>query len=47
MWSNVAAVTVDSASQGQVALVMYEWKDVQYLGKTQRGAEDQDLPVRR
>nr|AAZ14927.1 putative mannosyltransferase [Coprinellus disseminatus] len=48
MWGGSNAyinVTVDSASQGQVALVIYEWKDVQYLGKTQRGGEDQDLPI--
>ncbi|KAJ3530094.1 hypothetical protein NMY22_g8718 [Coprinellus aureogranulatus] len=48
MWGGSDAyinVTFDSTSQGQVALVMYEWKDVQYLGKMQRGAEDQDLPI--
>lgn len=39
-------VTFDSASQGQAAMVIYEWKDVQYLGKERRGAEEDDLPVK-
>ncbi|RXW19153.1 hypothetical protein EST38_g6688 [Candolleomyces aberdarensis] len=47
MWGGPSAyinVTFDSASQGEAALVIYEWKDVQYLGKERRGAEEDDLP---
>ncbi|KAJ2914289.1 hypothetical protein MD484_g6138, partial [Candolleomyces efflorescens] len=47
MWGGPSAyinVTFDSASQGQAALVIYEWKDVLYLGKERRGAEEDDLP---
>lgn len=32
-----------STSQGQVAMVIYEWSDVQYLGKVTSAAGD--LPV--
>jgi hypothetical protein len=37
------AVTFDKASQGQLAAVIYEWSDVDYLGKTTSYVED--LPV--
>jgi hypothetical protein len=33
------------ASQGQLAMVVYEWTDVEYLGKT-TSQEDETLPVR-
>lgn len=37
------AVTFDKSSQGQLAAVIYEWSDVEYLGKTTSYIED--LPV--
>jgi hypothetical protein len=36
-------VTFDSTSQGQVAMVIYEWSDVEYLGKVTSTVGD--LPV--
>ena len=36
-------VTFDGSSQGQLAAVIYEWSDVDYLGKTTSFVED--LPV--
>lgn len=36
-------VTFDSISQGQVVMVIYEWSDVQYLGKVTSTVGD--LPV--
>lgn len=37
-------VTFDSSSQGQVAMVIYEWADAQYLGKVTDPTDD-SLPV--
>jgi len=37
-------VTFEDNSQGQVAMVIYEWKDVEYLGKA-TGPQDDYLPV--
>lgn len=37
------SVTFDSTSQGQVAMVIYEWSDVEYLGKVTSTVGD--LPV--
>ena len=37
-------VTFDSTSQGQLAMVIYEWKDMQYLGKI-TSQVDNMLPV--
>lgn len=37
-------VTFDSDAQGQVAMVIYEWGDVDYLGKV-TSATDEGLPV--
>ena len=40
-------MTFDPSSDGQVALVMYEWKDVQYLGvETPETVSQEDRPVR-
>ena len=36
-------VSFDSTSQGHLAMVIYEWKDYQYLGKVTSKTED--LPV--
>ena len=36
-------VTFDKSSHGQLAAVIYEWSDVQYLGKTTSYIDD--LPV--
>jgi len=45
--AHILPVTFDNASQGQAAMVIYEWSDVQYLGKDQRGDEVDELrPVR-
>ena len=41
--SSVLLVTFDAASQGQLATVIYEWRDVSYLGKDT--SHDEDLPV--
>lgn len=35
-------VSFNPASSGQVALVIYEWKDVQYLGAQTHSSEDED-----
>lgn len=37
-------VSFDSGSQGQAALIMYEWKDAPYLGKV-TNAVDETMPV--
>jgi len=39
----VAKVTFDDSSHGQLAMVIYEWQDVKYLGKETYGEDD--LPV--
>ena len=41
--SGLVAVTFDATSQGQLAMAIYEWQDVSYLGKVTIG--DNDLPV--
>jgi len=38
-------VTFDAKAQGSLAMVIYEWKDVQYLGKETSTASDEELPV--
>ena len=38
-------VTFDAASQGNLAMVIYEWADVQYLGKETTTDSDEGLPV--
>lgn len=48
----VFTVTFDPTSSGQVALVIYEWADVAYLGaetpdETVGSGHDSNLPVRR
>ncbi|KAJ7786519.1 lung seven transmembrane receptor-domain-containing protein [Mycena metata] len=46
MWANEKTyinVTFDAASQGQLAMVVYEWSDVQYLGKITSFTDD-ELP---
>jgi hypothetical protein len=44
--SNVVPVSFDSTSQGDLAMVIYEWADVKYLGKVTTPADDEtDLPV--
>lgn len=40
-----STVTFDSSSQGELAMVIYEWKDVRYLGKETSPGTDDDLPV--
>lgn len=44
---NFLAVTFDATSQGNLAMVIYEWADVQYLGKETTTESDEDLPVSR
>lgn len=41
---NLAQVSFDSSSQGQLAMVIYEWADAPYLGKI-TSEEDDYLPV--
>ncbi|KAF7339301.1 Integral membrane protein [Mycena sanguinolenta] len=46
MWANENTyinVTFEDASQGQLAMVIYEWSDVQYLGKITSFTDD-ELP---
>lgn len=38
------AVTFDSTSEGQLAMVIYEWRDMAYLGKVTSYIDD-TLPV--
>jgi len=38
-------VTFDKGSQGQVAMVIYEWADAPYLGKKDSADEDDLVPV--
>lgn len=40
-------VTFDPSSSGQLALVLYEWDDVKYLGADTPGNEDDSMPVRK
>lgn len=42
---SVLAVTFDASSQGQLAMVVYEWADMRYLGKVTSMVDDY-LPVR-
>ena len=47
MWANQNTyinVSFDATSQGQLAMVIYEWSDVKYLGKVTSDSDD-DLPV--
>ncbi|KAF8973663.1 lung seven transmembrane receptor-domain-containing protein [Flammula alnicola] len=47
MWGGPSAyinVSFGSTSQGNLAMVIYEWADVQYLGKVTTAETDQDLP---
>ena len=37
-------VTFDGTSRGQLSMVIYEWKDMQYLGKVTSYVDDM-LPV--
>lgn len=39
------AVSFDNTSPANLAMVIYEWKDVKYLGKTTTSTTDEDLPV--
>jgi hypothetical protein len=43
LWSQIT-VTFDPTSTGQLALVLYEWSDVKYLGADSPG--DDSMPVR-
>lgn len=44
--SDFAPVSFDSTSQGDLAMVIYEWADVRYLGKVTTPVDDEiDLPV--
>ena len=38
-------VSFDSTSQGQLAMVIYEWEDAKYLGKAQVSNMGNELPV--
>jgi hypothetical protein len=38
-------VSFDSISQGQLAMVIYEWEDAKYLGKAQVSDMGNELPV--
>ena len=40
----ITVVTYDSTSQGQLSMVIYEWRDMQYLGKVTSMVDDL-LPV--
>ena len=42
---NSLPVSFDSTSQGQLAMVIYEWKDAKYLGKVHHSDTDNELPV--
>jgi len=42
---NSVSVTFDSTSRGQLAMVIYEWKDAKYLGKVHHSDTDNELPV--
>lgn len=42
---NLQTVSFDNASPGHLAMVIYEWTDVMYLGKTTTSETDDDLPV--
>jgi hypothetical protein len=42
--ANLGLVSFDSTSQGHLAMVIYEWKDYQYLGKV-TSETDEYLPV--
>ncbi|KAF9056134.1 lung seven transmembrane receptor-domain-containing protein [Panaeolus papilionaceus] len=47
MWGGPSAyinVSFDATSQGNLAMVIYEWNDVQYLGKSTASDVDDDLP---
>ncbi|EAU92776.2 hypothetical protein CC1G_01821 [Coprinopsis cinerea okayama7 len=47
MWGGETAyinVTFDKSSQGQVAMVIYEWTDEDYLGKRREGPLNEPLP---
>jgi hypothetical protein len=43
--SNLQAVSFDNASPGHLAMVIYEWTDVMYLGKATISGTDDNLPV--
>jgi hypothetical protein len=50
-WYNISKallpVTFGQGSQGQVAMVIYEWTDAPYLGKADPGQDDDiRVPVR-
>jgi hypothetical protein len=47
MWASdytYVNVSFDATSQGQLAMVIYEWSDAKYLGKVTEFS-DEDLPV--
>lgn len=44
MYTQCTLVTFDNTSPGQVAMVIYEWQDVKYLGKVTSKVDDL-LPV--
>lgn len=44
--ASVTQVTFDATSQGQLSMVIYEWADVEYLGKITSYIDD-TLPVSR
>ena len=44
--NGIYSVTFDSTSQGQLAMVIYEWKDMAYLGKV-TSQDDEYMPVSR
>lgn len=46
-WLTRLVVTFDkTTSQGNLAMVIYEWADVKYLGKPTISNTDEELPVR-
>jgi hypothetical protein len=42
----VSSVSFDATSQGNLATIIYEWADVQYLGKETTTDTEEPLPVR-
>ena len=42
---NLEKVSFDNVSPAHLAMVIYEWTDVQYLGKITTSETDDNLPV--
>ena len=42
---NLQKVSFDNVSPAHLAMVIYEWADMQYLGKVTKSETDDSLPV--